>query len=306
MKAGDAADRIGFIGLGVMGGPMATHVAEAFPGKLLAYDLAASRLDAFPEGARSHSVSDVAACSGIVLLSLPDSHAVESVVCGPDGLLASLRPDSVVVDTSTTDPPLTQRIARLLAERGIGFLDTPVSGGEKGAVSGTLSIMAGGDEATYARCLPILRSMGSSVVRMGGVGMGGVAKLVNNLIVGAAFAAVAEGFALGAKSGLDPRTLYEAIRGGWAGSKVLDVAAAAMLEGDYRPGGTVNIHWKDLGYALSLAREHDVPLPVTAIAHEVFKAARASGAGALSQPAIVSLWEKLLGIDMRSGKGGDA
>lgn len=305
MKQGEVADRIGFIGLGVMGGPMASHVADAFPGKLLAYDIASSRLDAFPEAARARSVSEVAAGSTIVLLSLPDTRAVESVVCGPGGLLASLRPDSVVVDTSTTDPPLTQRIAGLLRERGMGFLDAPVSGGEKGAVSGTLSIMAGGDEPTYARCLPILRSMAASVVRMGGVGMGGVAKLVNNLIVGAAFAAVAEGFALGAKSGLDPRTLYEAIRGGWAGSKVLDVAAAAMLEGDYRPGGTVNIHWKDLGYALSLAREHDVPLPVTAIAHEVFKAARASGAGGLSQPAIVSLWEKLLGIDMRTGIGND-
>lgn len=295
--------RIGFIGLGVMGGPMASHVAEAFPGRLLAYDIDPARLERFPAEARAPDLQAVGRGSEIVLLSLPDSRAVESVVSGPGGLLGSMRGGSVVVDTSTTEPPLTQRMARELAERGIEFLDAPVSGGEKGAVEKTLSIMVGGPERTFERCLPVLRSMGASVVRMGEAGMGGVTKLVNNLIVGAAFAAIAEGFALGVKSGLDPRTLYEAIRGGWAGSKVLDVAAAAMLQADYRPGGTVNIHWKDLGYALSLAKEKDVPLPVTAIAHEVFKAARAAGSGPLSQPAIGSLWEKLLGIDLR-GSGG--
>jgi 2-hydroxy-3-oxopropionate reductase len=294
---------IGFVGLGVMGGPMAAHVAEAFAGRLLVFDIEPSRLERFPLASRARDLADLASRSDIVVLSLPHSRAVEEVVCGSGGLLAALRPASAVVDMSTTDPPLTQKIAAALSRLGIGFLDAPVSGGPKGAIEKSLSIMAGGDERTFERCLPVLRAMGSSVVHMGGTGLGGVAKLVNNLIVGAAFASIAEGFALGAKSGLDPRALYEAIRGGWAGSKVLDVAAAAMLTGDYRPGGTVNIHWKDLGYALSLAKEHDVPLPVTAIVHEIFKAARASGAGPLSQPAIVGMWEKLLGIDLRDAGG---
>jgi 2-hydroxy-3-oxopropionate reductase len=128
--------------------------------------------------------------------------------------------------------------------------------------------------------------------------MGEVAKLVNNLIVGVTFAAVAEGFSLGVKSGIDAESLYKAIRGGWAGSTVLEVAAPAMLAGDFTPGGTIDIHWKDLGYALSQAKEEDVPTPMTAIAHEVFKAARAAGRGKLSQPAIVKLWEDLLNIDI--------
>jgi 2-hydroxy-3-oxopropionate reductase len=133
---------------------------------------------------------------------------------------------------------------------------------------------------------------------MGESGMGGVAKLVNNLIVGITFVAVAEGFALGVKSGLNPNTLYEAIRNGWAGSKVLDVSAEAMLGRNFKPGGTVDIHWKDLGYALTLAREKDVPVPAAALTHEIFKAARASGRGQLSQPAIVQMWERLLGIEV--------
>jgi len=126
--------------------------------------------------------------------------------------------------------------------------------------------------------------------------MGNVTKLVNNLIVGINFVAIAEGFALGTKSGLDPKVLYEAIRNGWAGSKVLDVSADAILTRNFKPGGTVNIHWKDLGYALQLAKEQDVPLPATALAHEIFKTARASGRGQLSQPSIINLWEDLLKI----------
>jgi 2-hydroxy-3-oxopropionate reductase len=189
-------------------------------------------------------------------------------------------------------------VAAALAERGIGFLDAPVSGGEQGAIDATLSFMVGGDVHAFDRVRPLLEAMGSSVVHVGDVGAGEVAKLVNNLIVGITFAAVAEGFSLGAKSGIDPAELYKAIRGGWAGSKVLEVAAPAMLEKDFTPGGTVDIHWKDLGYALSLAKEQDVPTPMTALAHEVFKAARAAGQGGLSQPSVVKLWEHLPGIDV--------
>jgi 2-hydroxy-3-oxopropionate reductase len=173
-----------------------------------------------------------------------------------------------------------------------------VSGGEKAAREGTLAFMVGGKQEIFNRCLPLLRTMGESVVRMGETGTGQVAKLINNMIVGITFAAIAEGFALGAKSGIDLDTLFEAIRYGWAGSPVLEASAPAILKKDFRPGGTVNIHWKDLGYALDHSKFKDVPLPVTALVHEIFKAARASGRGSLSQPAIIKLWEDVLKINV--------
>ncbi len=290
-------DAVGFIGLGVMGAPMARNVRKAFE-RVVVYDLDRERVELFSpeEFGRAGSCREVAEQCRVVLLSLPGSAAVESVVLGPDGLAEVLPEGGVVIDTGTTEPAVSRRLAERLRESGRAFLDAPVSGGEKAAIAGTLSFTVGGDAEVFEECLPLLRTMGASVVRIGASGAGSVAKLVNNLIVGAEFAAIAEGFVLAARSGLDPSVLYEAIRGGWAQSKVLDVSAEALLSRDFQPGGSVDIHWKDLGYALSLAKDVDVPTPVTAIVHEVFKAARAGGLGALAQPAIVMLWEELLGL----------
>lgn len=285
---------IGFIGLGVMGAPMARNLASKY--SLTVYDTNPARMLLVPNAARAASVIELADSVEIVLLSLPDSAIVREVVLGNDGLIQAMKKGSLIIDTSTTSPNVTREIVGILESEEIDFLDSPVSGGEKAAIEGTLSLMVGGKEEAFNRSLEILQTIGSSVVRVGESGMGEVTKLVNNLIVGITFAAVAEGFALGVKSGLDPKVLYEAIRGGWAGSKVLDVSAEAMLARNFKPGGTVNIHWKDLAYALTLAREEDVPLPVTALTHEIFKAARASGKGNLSQPAIINLWEDLLKI----------
>jgi 2-hydroxy-3-oxopropionate reductase len=153
----------------------------------------------------------------------------------------------------------------------------------------------------FERAKVVLDLLGSSVVRIGNVGSGGAAKLVNNMIVGAEFAVIAEGFALAAKFGVSASTLFQAIRGGWAGSKVLEVSAPAMAERNFRPGGTVNMLSKDLGYARQLARERGVPVPVTAAVDEVFTTAKAFGNGEQAQPSIIQLWEKLLGIDVASG-----
>ncbi len=292
-------ETIGFIGLGVMGGPMARRLAANY--HLAVYDVDAKRMGAVSGAKQADSVAGVARFATVVFLSLPGSESVRDVILGEGGLKANLGPGSVIIDTSTTSPTTSQEIARSLDGAGISFLDAPVSGGEKAAIDGTLSVMVGGKEETFARCRAALDSIGTNVVRVGNTGMGGVAKLVNNLIVGVTFVAVAEGFALGTKSGLDPKVLYQAIRHGWAGSKVLDVSAEAMLGRDFRPGGSVDIHWKDLGYALALAREMEVPVPAAAIAHEVFKTARAAGKGRLSQPAIVQLWEELLKIEVGGG-----
>ena len=289
-------ERVGFIGLGVMGAPMARHLAAKY--EVTAFDIDKKKTDAITGVKKATDISGIARNSTIVFLSLPGSEIVREVVLGEHGLKANLEEGSVVIDASTTSPTVSQEIAASLNKAGISFLDAPVSGGEKAAIDGTLSVMVGGTPENFDRCLDILKTIGSSVVLMGDVGMGGVTKLVNNLIVGITFVAVAEGFALGTKSGLDPKLLYQAIQGGWAGSKVLDVSAEAILARNFKPGGTVDIHWKDLGYALTLARDKDVPVPATALAHEIFKAARASGRGKLAQPAIVQLWENLLNIEV--------
>ena len=292
--------RIGFIGLGVMGGPMAKHLI-AKRANVAVFDVDPFRMHGFSplEADLAASVAQAAMGADVVFLSLPGSAVVREVVLGADGLASAMRSGSVVVDTSTTEPTVTVEIASALAQKGIGFLDAPVSGGEKAAVDGTLAFMVGGDESLFNDCADLFSAMGTAV-RVGQAGAGEAAKLINNMIVGATFAIVAEAFALGVKHGLDPKVLHEAIRGGWAGSKVLDVSVAAMLDRDFKPGGTVNIHWKDLGYALSLAKDEDVPTPVTALVHEIFKAARADGKGGLSQPAIVTLWERLIGKEVKS------
>ncbi|MBN2075048.1 MAG: NAD-binding protein [Dehalococcoidales bacterium] len=289
-------DKIGFIGLGVMGAPMAGNLSSKYD--IIVFDIDTERMQLVPKAEKVSSIVEVAKSAEIIFLSLPDSETVHKVVLGDGGLLENLNQGCLIIDTSTTSPSVTKEISRNLENKGIDFLDSPVSGGEKAAIEGTLSLMVGGKEETFNRSLEVLYTIGSSIVRVGESGMGEVAKLVNNLIVGITFVAIAEGFTLGVKSGLDPSVLYEAIRGGWAESKVLDVSAEAMLKRDFNPGGTVNIHWKDLAYALTLAREEDVPLPATALAHEIFKAARASGKGKLSQPAIVNLWEELLKIQI--------
>jgi 2-hydroxy-3-oxopropionate reductase len=221
------------------------------------------------------------------------------VLDGPGSLAKTLKPGGIVADTSTTEVMVVRDLAVKLREGGIEFSDAPVSGGEKAAREGTLSFMAGAREEVFSIIKPYCAAMGSSVVHMGPVGTGQTAKAVNQMIVGAAFAVIAEAFSLGVKNGLDPGTLYEAIRGGWAGSRVLDVAAADMLSREFKPGGTVDIHWKDLGYALGLSKDTDVPVPVTALVHEIFKAARARGDGKKSQPAVVRLWESLLNIEIQ-------
>ena len=222
----------------------------------------------------------------------PDAKIVEEVAIGDKGLVHGLRQGSLVIDFSTSLPAVSRRIAARFAESGLQFADAPVSGGEGGAKSATLAIMVGASTATFERCLPILSAVGKTAVRVGEAGAGNVAKLVNNMIVASAFAVIAEGFALAGENGVDTGSLYNAIREGWAGSKVLDVSASAMIARDYTPGGTVNMMQKDLSYARSLAADSHVPVPMTAAAHEVFVAGQAAGKGPYSQPAIIELWGK--------------
>ena len=287
--------KLGFIGLGVMGGHMVRHLTDKY--EIIVFDVDRAKIDAATGASAASSVADVGSQADVVLLSLPTSVIVEEVATGADGLMTTLSSGNAVIDVSTTEPVVAQRIAEALAERKIDFLDAPVSGGEGGARNATLSIMVGGDEEVFGRHKPILDIIGRSVVRVGDTGAGGVAKLVNNMIVGSTFAVIAEAFALGKKCGLDPLMLYDAIKGGWAGSAVLNVAGPGIVRRDFKPGGSVDQIFKDIGYALSLARTHNVPTPMTAVTDEIFKTARASGRGQQAQQVIIQLWEELLDLD---------
>lgn len=285
--------KIGFVGLGIMGSQMATHLATAHD--VTGFDVDTTKAEAIAGAAISDNIFDLAKGSELVLMSLPTSDAVETVVLGDNGLIEGLSPGSAVIDTSTTEPSVTLRVAEALRERGVDFLDAPVSGGKRAAKEASLSIMVGGAARVFDRYKPILELIGTSVVRVGDSGAGEVAKLVNNMIVGSTFCVIAESFALGMEMGLEPELLYDAIKGGWASSAVLDVAAPGMINRDFESGGTVDILFKDIGYALSLARSHNVPTPMTALVDEIFKAARASGRGSKGQHVIIEMYEQLLG-----------
>jgi 2-hydroxy-3-oxopropionate reductase len=284
------AEEAGFVGLGVMGHAMAGNLARRY--RVCGYDLDARRFEGLAGVERAASLEELARRAAIVCLSLPDARIVEQVALGEGGLVHLLAPGSLVIDLSTSMPAVSRRIAARLAERRIQFADAPVSGGEAGARAATLAIMVGAEPAVFERCKPVLSTMGKTVVRVGDPGAGNVAKLVNNMIVASTFAVIAEGFALAGKNGVDAGLLYEAIREGWAGSKVLDTSVPAMIARDYTPGGTINMMEKDLGYARSLAAESHVPIPMTAAAHELFVAGQAAGKGASAQPAVIELWRE--------------
>ena len=302
---------IGFIGLGVMGQFMARNLAQKLPAEaerqLLVYDVDSSRVTMLAEdkgitGVKiipAAGIAEIGRRADIVYLSLPTSQIVWEVILGKGGLAEFLKSGSIVADASTTDMSITKNAALELEKKKIHFIDTPVSGGEKAAREGTLSFMAGGKKEVFDVLKPYSNAMAASVVYMGGTGAGQTAKAANQMIVAAAFTAIAEAFSLGVKNGLDPKTLYEAIKGGWAGSKLLDVAAEDMFSRAFKPGGTVDIHWKDLGCVMSLSKDTDTPLPVTALVYELFKAARAKGDGKKSQSALVRLWEDLLKIEIK-------
>ena len=288
---------LGFLGLGVMGGPMARNLMKSGYA-VTGFDTDPKRMEQLiaSGGKAAASSAEVGRASEIVCLSLPTGDVVREVVLGQAGLAAVMRPKSVILDLSTTEPTVAQDAAAACAERGIAFLDAPVSGGEQGAIDATLSIMVGGDASAFTRCQPVLACMGRSVVHMGGSGLGQATKLINNMIVAAGFTAVCEAWALGAKLGLDVATLHQAIRGGWAGSRVMEETVPRLLTRNFVPGGSVDIMTKDVGYALNMARTANVPVPVTALAHELFRMAKAQGKGSKAQPVLITLWEEWTGI----------
>ena len=255
-------ERVGFIGLGIMGSPMARHLLEAgFP--LTVHSRSPAPVDALvSDGAvRATSPSEVAGVSDVVITMLPDTPDVEHVMLGDDGVAVGAPAGTLVIDMSTIDPGPTRAIAEQLGKHGVEMLDAPVSGGERGAIDGTLSIMVGGPDGAFARAQPILQAMGKNIVHVGPSGAGQITKACNQLVVAATIEAVAEALVLAERSGVDPAKVREALLGGFAGSKILEVHGQRMLDRAFEPGFRARLHRKDARIVLDAARAADSPIP---------------------------------------------
>jgi 2-hydroxy-3-oxopropionate reductase len=286
--------RIAFIGLGVMGMPMCRNLIKAgYP--MAVYARRPETLKRIvAEGAEAKSSSAEASKNADVIITmLPDSPEVEEVVLGFSGVLEGARPGSILIDMSSIAPSASKRIAARLGECGVKMLEAPVSGGQPGAIAGTLSIMVGGDQADFDECEEILKVMGKSVVRVGDIGAGNTVKLCNQIIVALNIAAVGEAFALGTKAGVDPAVIFSAIRGGLAGSNAMDAKIPLVLERDFDPGFRIDLHIKDLANALQTGRDLTVPLPLTSLIMQVLQALKVEGKGDLDHGAIMTFFEEL-------------
>lgn len=290
---------IGFIGVGIMGRPMAKNLLKAGL-SLNVYDKYAKLDDLVELGAKAAvSNKDVAANSDIVITMLPNSINVKHAILGDDGVSAGARPGTIVVDMSSIAPDAAQEIAAVLKAKGVAMLDAPVSGGEPKAIDGTLAIMVGGDAKSFDVVKPVLEKMGSSVVLVGDIGAGNVTKLANQIIVALNIAAVAEAFVLATKAGVDPEAVYNAIKGGLAGSTVMNAKVPMILNGDFNPGGRVELHTKDLQNVLDTGHRLNVPLPLTASVMEVLQSLISDGMRGLDHCAIVRHYEKLAKVEVR-------
>ena len=291
---------IGFIGLGIMGRPMAKNLLKAGHALVVHNRSQAAVQELVGLGAKAaDSPAAVAREARLVILMLPNSPDVEQVALGPSGLVDGVRAGSTVVDMSTISPLVTKKVGAALAEKGARMLDAPVSGGEKGAIEGTLSIMTGGDAAVFQECLPVLQAMGKTITRLGPLGAGGFTKLANQIIVAVNLTALAEALTLAAKAGLDLELTLKALGGGLAGSRCLDQKTPNYLAHDFKPGFRIDLHYKDLGLIMDAARALGVPVPATALVQELFAAARVKGRGQLDHSGIVTVLEDLAGVEVR-------
>jgi len=226
---------------------------------------------------------------------LPNSADVELVALGKDGIIEGARKGLIFADMSTISPIVSKKVGKALAAKGVDMLDAPVSGGEKGAVDGALSIMVGGDKAVFEKVLPIFQGMGKTITLLGPLGFGGFTKLANQIIVAVNLTALAEALTLGKKAGLDRELLLTALGGGLANSRCLEQKKPNYIAGTYNPGFKIDLHFKDLGLIMESARELGVPLPATAVVQELFNAMRVKGRGGLDHSAIITLLEDLAG-----------
>lgn len=286
--------RVGFIGLGIMGAPMAANLLKA-GFEVTVWNRSPSRTKPLLEaGARGEeSPAKVAAASEVTLSCVTNSGDVEEVALGPEGVIHGAKPGSVYIDCSTISPDTARKVARELAERQVSMLDAPVSGGDVGAIAGTLAIMAGGEAAVFERCLPVLQAMGKTIVHVGPAGAGQVVKLCNQVAGGLNLLAAAEAVNLARRSGVDPAKMLEVVSAGAAGSWMLSNLAPRAVKGDYAPGFMVDLMQKDLRLVLDAANETHTPLPGTALVSQLFQSIQAEGRGTDGTQSLVDAIAKL-------------
>ncbi len=295
--------RIGFIGLGIMGRPMAKNLMKA-GFSLVVHDINAAPVEELMSlGAeQGASPAEVAQKCSHLITMLPNSPEVRTVILGPEGVLEGAALGCVVIDMSSISPIVSREVGEALAKKKVKFLDAPVSGGEPGAIHATLSIMVGGDPEVFEECKPLLAAMGRSIVRVGNAGSGNVTKLANQIIVALNIAAMSEALVLGTKAGVDPELIYNAVRGGLAGSNVLEAKAMRVVQGNFEPGFKIDLHVKDLNNALEAARDAGVPLFLTSQVLEILKCLQVEGKGQKDHSAILNFYEKLAGVEVRKIK----
>jgi len=293
--------KIGFIGIGIMGYHMSRNLVEAGY-SIVAYDINEPAVNRLVElGAqKGQSGQQVAALSDLVITMLPDSPDVEKAALGPGGIIEGAHPGLIFIDMSTIAPDISVKVAEKLAEKGVRCLDAPVSGGEVGAQKATLSIMVGGPQDLFDEVAPVFAVLGKTVTLCGPLGAGQTVKACNQIQVALNFVGMAEALVLGAKAGVDPEIIIKVLSGGYAQTRVMDVRGPKVIEGNFTPGFKSKFHYKDLNIIMDTARRLHVPLPATAVAHELFSALLAAGDGDLDHSAIIKVIEALAGVEARS------
>nr|WP_143174061.1 2-hydroxy-3-oxopropionate reductase [Streptoalloteichus hindustanus] len=289
---------VGFVGLGVMGAPMAGHLVAAGH-QVTGYDLHAEARNRLAEagGRAAESVAEAVAGAQVVITMLPADPHVEQVVFGEGGVLDSAKPGTLLVDMSTVRPETSQKVATAAAERGVQALDAPVSGGEAGARQAALSIMVGGDEADFARAKPLFDVLGKTIVHVGPSGAGQVVKAANQLVVGGIYALVSEAIVLLEASGVDAKAGLDVLAGGLAANRVLDLKRESMVARQFQPGFRIDLHHKDMGIVLAAARQAEVALPMGGFVAQLVQAARSMGFGSLDHSALLKVVERFSGRD---------
>ncbi len=293
--------KIGFIGLGIMGRPMALNLVKAGYA-LTVYDLNPDPVKALVAAGATEgkSCQDCAERTEVVITMLPNSPEVKEAVLGDKGVLDGVKAGMILVDMSSIAPLVSQEIAAKLAKKGVEMLDAPVSGGEPKAIDGTVSIMVGGKQAIFDEVKDMLLVMGGSAVLVGAIGSGNTTKLANQIIVALNIAAMSEAMVLATKAGVDAEKVYQAIRGGLAGSAVLDAKVPLALKGNFKPGFRIELHIKDLANALDTAHEIGVPLPLTSSVMEIMQALKVDGKAGDDHGGLIQFYEKLAQVEVRS------
>lgn len=291
--------KIGFIGLGIMGKPMSKNLLKAGYSLVVLDNNPVAVAELVAAGAeKADSPKAIAAQSDIIITMLPNSPQVKEVALGQNGIIDGAREGTILIDMSSIAPLASREVSEALAAKKVIMLDAPVSGGEPKAIDGTLSVMVGGDKAVFDQCYEVMKCMAGSVVHTGDIGAGNVTKLANQVIVALNIAAMSEALVLATKAGVDPDLVFQAIRGGLAGSTVLEAKAPMVMDRNFKPGFRIDLHIKDLANALDTSHSVGAQLPLTAMVMEMMQALKADGHGQSDHSALARYYENLAKVEV--------